>query len=159
MLLFDGAMGSMLQQAGMPAGAVPEEYNIDDPALIERIHREYLRAGADILTTNTFGCNALKMKDSRYAAQDMIRAALGCARRAVEAEGKRAYIALDIGPIGQLMEPMGTLKFEEAYALFRDMIVCAKDMADVILFETMSDLYEVKAGVLAAKQRTHAFRL
>ena len=148
MLLFDGAMGSMLQQAGMPAGAVPEEYNIGDPALIERIHREYLRAGADILTTNTFGCNALKMKDSRYAAQDMIRAALGCARRAVEAEGKRAYIALDIGPIGQLMEPMGTLKFEEAYALFRDMIVCAKDMADVILFETMSDLYEVKAGVL-----------
>lgn len=154
MLLFDGAMGSMLQQAGMPAGAVPEEYNIDDPALIERIHREYLRAGADILTTNTFGCNALKMKDSRYAAQDMICAALGCARRAVEAEGKRAYIALDIGPIGQLMEPMGTLKFEEAYALFRDMIVCAKDMADVILFETMSDLYEVKAGVLAAKENS-----
>ena len=154
MLLFDGAMGSMLQQAGMPAGAVPEEYNIDDPALIERIHREYLRAGADILTTNSFGCNAFKMKDSRYAAQDMIRAALGCARRAVEAEGKRAYIALDIGPIGQLMEPMGTLKFEEAYALFRDMIVCAKDMADVILFETMSDLYEVKAGVLAAKENS-----
>ena len=152
MLLFDGAMGSMLQQAGMPAGAIPEELNIDDPALIERIHREYLRAGADFLTTNTFGCNALKMKESRYDFQDMIRAGADCARRAIAAEGRKAYVALDIGPIGQLMEPMGTLKFDEAYTLFQDMINCAKDKVDVILFETMSDLYEVKAGVLAAKE-------
>ena len=153
-LLFDGAMGSQLQQRGLKPGMIPEELNISDPEMIIDIHSAYLQAGADFVTTNTFGCNPIKMAASRYDYREMIEAAVACARSAIEKTGKKAYTVLDIGPIGQLMEPMGTLKFSEAYDVFRQMILCAKDEVDLILFETMSDLYEVKAGVLAAKENS-----
>ncbi len=153
-LLFDGAMGSQLQQRGLKPGMIPEELNISDPEMIIDIHSAYLQAGADFVTTNTFGCNPIKMAASRYDYREMIEAAVACARSAIEKTGKKAYTVLDIGPIGKLMEPMGTLKFSEAYDVFRQMILCAKDEVDLILFETMSDLYEVKAGVLAAKENS-----
>ena len=151
-LLFDGAMGSQLQQRGLKPGMIPEELNISDPEMIIDIHSAYLQAGADFVTTNTFGCNPIKMAASRYDYREMIKAAVACARSAIEKTGKKAYTVLDIGPIGQLMEPMGTLKFSEAYDVFRQMILCAKDEVDLILFETMSDLYESRGACGEGKQ-------
>ena len=150
-LLFDGAMGSMLQQKGMKTGTIPETLNITDPKLIEEIHREYKEAGADILTTNTFGANALKLKDSIYTVQELITSGVQIAK-SVGAK----YTALGLGPIGQLMEPMGTLSFDTAYALFKEQVLAgAKAGADLVLVETISDPYEAKAAILAVKENTN----
>lgn len=151
-LVFDGAMGTQLQNAGLKAGDIPEVLNITNPELLVNIHKEYCDAGADFITTNTFGCNALKMKDSGYALKDLVEAAVCNAQAAKKMVHREVYIALDLGPIGQLIEPMGTLTFDEAYAIYKEVILYAKDHVDVVFFETMSDLYELKAGVLAAKE-------
>ncbi|MCR5848293.1 MAG: homocysteine S-methyltransferase family protein [Lachnospiraceae bacterium] len=153
-LFFDGGMGTQLQAAGLPVGAIPEELNIDDPKLIESVHARYLNAGADFITTNTFGANAHKMARAKYSNTDMIKAAVKIADTARKNAGreKDSYIALDIGPIGELLAPIGTLSFDDAYELFREQIVCVKDDIDVVIFETFGDLYELKAGVLAAKE-------
>lgn len=156
LLLFDGAMGTQLQEAGLKAGDIPEELNIEQPELIRSIHERYLNAGADFITTNTFGCNKLKMEESKYSFQDMLKAATANARQARENAGREedAYIVLDIGPIGQLLEPMGTLTFDEAYDIILAQVETVKEDVDAVLFETMSDLYEVKAGILAVKENT-----
>lgn len=156
LLLFDGAMGTQLQDAGLKAGDIPEELNIERPELIQSIHERYLEAGADFITTNTFGCNELKMKESRYGYQEMLRAAVSNAQTARKNAGREqdAYIVLDIGPIGQLLEPMGTLTFDEAYDIILSQVETVKEDVDAVLFETMSDLYEVKAGILAVKENT-----
>lgn len=156
LLIFDGAMGTQLQNAGLAAGAIPEELNIDRPELLQAIHGKYLDAGADFLTVNTFGCNRLKMKDAKYEIEEMLLAAVANAAKARKEAGREddAYIALDIGPIGQLLEPMGTLSFDEAYDIILEQVEIVKDQVDVVLFETMSDLYEVKAGILAVKEHT-----
>ena len=156
LLLFDGAMGTQLQEAGLKAGDIPEELNIEQPELIRSIHERYLNAGADFITTNTFGCNKLKMEESKYSFQDMLKAATANARQARENAGREedAYIVLDIGPIGQLLEPMGTLTFDEAYDIILAQVEAVKEDVDAVLFETMSDLYEVKAGILAVKENT-----
>lgn len=148
-LRLDGGTGSMLQKGGMPAGALPEVYNITEPARIIAVQRQFVQAGADILYANTFGANRHKMAKSSYSVQALITAGIECARKACE--GTDTKVALDIGPIGQLLEPLGTLSFEEAYDIFREEIEAGKD-ADLIVIETMTDLYECKAALLAAKE-------
>ncbi len=156
-LLFDGGMGTQLQEAGLKAGQIPEELNLDDPELITKVHCNYLKAGADFITTNTFGCNCLKMADAKYSVPEMIRAAIANAKKAQQIMGREqdSYIALDIGPIGTMLKPLGTLPFEEAYELIAEQIDAAADQVDAILFETMTDVYEVKAAVLAAKEHAN----
>ena len=148
----DGGTGTMLQKNGMPAGAVPEVYNITEPERIIAVNRAYAQAGADIICANTFGANRLKMKKTGYTPDELIRAGVRNAKKA--AEGTKALVALDIGPIGQLLEPLGTLTFEEAYDIFREEIIAGEE-ADVITIETMTDLYEAKAALLAAKENSN----
>lgn len=147
-ILLDGAMGTMLQNAGLEAGAAPELLNIDKPELIEDIHRKYVEAGSQIVYANTFGANRYKLKNN--SVKEIISAGISIAKKAC---GKKALVALDIGPIGQLLEPSGTMTFEEAYDIFKEQII-AGESADVIVFETMTDLYELKAAVLAAKENS-----
>lgn len=154
-LLFDGAMGTRLQHYGMIGGELPERYNLDHGDIVEQIHLEYLEAGADILTTNTFGANGHKLKEYGLGVDEVIGAAIACAKAAMVKSGKSAHIALDIGPIGQLMEPMGTLSFDQAYDLVKEEVLSGvKHGADLILFETMTDIYELKAAILAAKENS-----
>lgn len=147
-VLLDGAMGTMLQNAGLEAGAAPELLNIDKPELIEDIHRKYVEAGSQIVYANTFGANRYKLKNN--SVKEIISAGISIAKKAC---GKKALVALDIGPIGQLLEPSGTMTFEEAYDIFKEQII-AGESVDVIVFETMTDLYELKAAVLAAKENS-----
>ena len=157
LLFFDGGMGTMLQSAGLKAGELPELLNLTRPDLITSIHRTYYEAGCHIATTNTFGANADKMNAAGHSVEDVVTAAVNCAKAAREQCGDPSdrYIAMDMGPIGRLIEPMGDLSFDEAYAFFREMAVCGeKAGADLILIETMGAVYEVKAAVLAAKENT-----
>lgn len=148
-LIFDGAMGTMLQRYGIKSGELPESYNITHPEIIESIHKSYIDAGADIITTNTFGANSQKLKAYNYTPKEIITEGIKIARKSA---GNK-YVALDIGPIGQLMEPCGTLTFEKAYELFAEQVILGSASgADLILIETMSDLYEAKAAILAAKE-------
>lgn len=156
-LVFDGAMGTQLQEAGLKAGDIPECLNITHPELIQSIHQKYLNAGADFITTNTFGANALKMKNINYSLKEIIEAAIDNARAAQKNTNRQdnSYIALDIGPIGQLLEPMGTLSFDQAYEIIKEQVLLAKDKVDLVLLETMTDIYEVKAGILAVKENSN----
>lgn len=151
-LVFDGGFGSQLQARGMKAGEIPEYYNIDHPDIIIDIHKQYLKAGADFITTNTFGANPLKLEQHQYSYQEVILKAVENAKKARDSMNKECYIAFDIGPIGKLMEPMGTLSFDDVYQSVQQMIELVKDDVDVILLETMTDIYEIKASVLAIKE-------
>lgn len=147
-LIFDGAMGTMLQAAGLPTGGLPELYNLTNPDIVKNIHKAYVDAGADIITTNTFQANEFKLKDSGHTVEEIIESGIMLAK----ASGAK-YTALDIGPLGQLMKPMGTLDFDTAYNAFaRQIRVGVKAGADVILLETMSDILEIKAAVLAVRE-------
>ena len=151
--ILDGATGTMLQAAGLPLGELPESWNITHPDVVTEINRCYVEAGSDIIYANTFGANRHKTARSGYTPAQLIDAGVRCARAA--AEGTGARVALDIGPIGQLLEPLGTLTFDEAYDIFREMVTAGEAAgADLVVFETMSDLYEAKAAVLAAKEHT-----
>lgn len=153
LLIFDGAMGTMLQNMGLKLGELPETLNINSAEIIVEIHKKYIDAGSNMIITNTFGANELKMKNSIFSVEQVIESAVKNAKLA--ASGKDVGIALDIGPIGELMEPMGTLSFEEAYEIFkRQILQGVKSGVDAILIETMTDLYEVKAAVLAAKENS-----
>jgi 5-methyltetrahydrofolate--homocysteine methyltransferase len=148
-LLFDGGMGTMLQERGLLPGDLPEDMNLTAPEMVREIHAAYVAAGADVITTNTFGANELKLPGEQQVEQ-VIAAAVACAR----ASGAR-FVALDIGPLGQLLEPLGPLNFEQAYALFARQVRAGREAgADLIIIETMSDLYECKAAVLAAKEQS-----
>lgn len=149
-VFLDGGMGTMIQAAGIDAGHVPELLNLTSPEVIMNIHRAYAESGADIVYANTFGANRYKLADTGHTVREIVSAGIGNARKAV---GSNALVALDIGPIGQLLEPSGTLKFEEAYDCYKE-IVLAGSEADVIVLETMTDLYEVKAALLAAKENS-----
>lgn len=147
--LFDGAMGTMLQKAGLPAGMPPEKMNLTVPETVKAIHTAYAAAGADILTANTFGASRQKLREDPAP---YITAGVRLARQAA---GENTLVALDVGPLGVLMQPFGELSFEEAYSLFAEIVEAgAKAGADLILIETMSDLLEAKAALLAAKERT-----
>lgn len=145
-VLLDGAMGTMLQKSGLKLGEIPETLNITNPEAIISIHKAYVEAGSEIISTNTFGANSYKMKNCGYSVTELIGAAVKNARSAAR---DKALVALDIGPIGQLLEPAGSLSFERAYEYFKEEVLAGKD-ADVIFFETFTDLLELKAGVLAA---------
>ena len=151
-ILLDGAMGTVLQDSGLEVGGIPELLNINNPELIINIHKKYIESGAQIIYSNTFGGNRYKLAGCGYSLNDIICAAVANAKKACE--GTDCLVALDIGPIGQLLEPTGSLTFEEAYSIFKEQIIAGKD-ADVIVFETMTDLYEIKAGVLAAKENSN----
>lgn len=153
-LVFDGAMGTQLQAAGLKAGDIPECLNVTDPKLIQSIHLNYLNAGADFITTNTFGANALKLKNAPYSQTEIIEKAIDNAIIAQKKANKESYIAYDIGPIGQLLQPMGTISFDQAYEIVKEQVLLAKDKVDLFLLETMSDIYEVKAAVLAIKENS-----
>ena len=150
-VLLDGAMGTMLQAAGLPLGARPEALNLEDPALIESIHARYAAAGSRILCANTFGASAHKLAGSGYTVEQVVDAAIRCARRAAQPYG--SLVALDIGPLGELLEPAGTLPFEEAVEAFAEIVRAgAAAGADLILCETFTDLYELKAALLACRE-------
>lgn len=149
-VFLDGGMGTMLQAAGLGTDHVPELLNITAPESIISIHSQYVDSGADIVYSNTFGANSYKLSESGHSVDEVVAAGISNAKKAAAG---RALVALDIGPIGQLLEPSGTLSFEEAYDCFREIVIAGKD-ADLIVIETMTDLYEVKAAVLAAKENS-----
>ena len=190
-LYFDGAMGTRLQAAGLKPGELPEAWNITHGDVVAEIHASYVRAGANILKSNTFGANALKMQNSGYSVEDVVLAAFKNARAAfakvaeeqkettcaiagdtaeqkgtdcAEADSESAaskieqakqFVALDLGPTGKLLAPYGDLQFEEAVALYAEQVRAGvKANADLILVETMSDSYEAKAAILAAKENS-----
>ena len=153
-ILLDGGMGTMLQAAGLKLGARPEELNITDPALIEGIHGQYAAAGSRIVNANTFGASAHKLAGSAYTLEQVITAGIENCKRACAPYG--ALTALDVGPLGELLEPSGTLAFEDAVAEYARIVKAGEAAgADLIFFETYTDLYELKAALLAAKENTH----
>lgn len=152
-VILDGAMGTMLQAAGLKMGEIPEVLSITRPELLVEIHEKYLKAGSDVVYANTFGANSYKLDGSGYTVKELVEAAIKNARQACENVNPDAYVALDIGPIGQLLEPTGVLKFEDAYDIYKEIILAGKD-ADLIVFETMTDLLECKAAILAAKENS-----
>ena len=151
--ILDGAMGTMLQAAGLQVGELPELWNLTHPETVTAIQRQYVEAGSRVLYANTFGANRHKVAASGHSPAELIAGGIRAARAA--AEGTDTKVALDVGPIGQLLEPLGTMTFEEAYDIYREMVVAGAEAgADLVIFETMSDLGEVKAAVLAAKEHT-----
>lgn len=157
LLFFDGGMGTLLQAAGLAPGELPETWNIRHPETVIGIHKAYIEAGSDIVLTNTFGANALKFHDDNCSLKEIVTAAVGHVKQAAEqaTNGRRVYTALDIGPTGKLLKPMGDLEFESAYEAFGEVMRYGEEAgADLIHIETMSDTYELKAAVLAAKENT-----
>ncbi len=148
-LLFDGAMGTALQARGFDTSQHPELLCLSNPAVITDIHKTYVEAGSEVATTNTFGANALKLAGAAHVL-DVFAAATACAR-----ESGVRYVAADIGPLGALLEPSGTLTFEEAYQLFAEQAqAIAQTDADLVIIETMSDVLEMKAAILAVQEHT-----
>lgn len=150
-LFFDGAMGTMLQKNGLKTGELPENMNLTHPDVLLKIHREYLDSGCNVITTNTFGANSLKFNN----VDEIISSAVSLAKKSTEDYDRDTFVALDVGPIGRLLEPCGDLPFNDAYELFKEQVIAGeKAGADLVLIETMGDLYEIKAAVLAAKENT-----
>lgn len=150
-ILFDGAMGTMLQKSGLKLGGLPEELNFTDPALIEDIHRQYISAGAMAVYTNTFGANRHKLRNSRYSVGEIVERGIEIARRACR--GTDTLVGLDTGSIGRLLRPTGDMPIDEAYDMFREIMLAGRG-ADFIAIETMTDLMEAKTALLAAKENT-----
>lgn len=150
-IYFDGGFGTVLQEMGLESGEQPAQWNIDHPDRITAIHKAYLEAGSDIVTTNTFGVNSLKFNNAAEYAE----AAVKCAKEAVKGYENK-YIAYDIGPTGRLIKPMGNMEFEEAVSIFKECTEYAVNFgADLIIIETMNDSYETKAALLAAKENSN----
>ena len=158
LLFFDGGMGTLLQAKGLLPGELPEIWNLEHAEAVVEIHRKYFEAGSDIIFTNTFGANALKFHSREYGLKEFVTAAIENARKGAEQgvrDGREVYVALDIGPTGKLLQPMGDLSFEKAYEAFAEAVKYGEEAgADLIHIETMSDTYEMKAAVLAAKENT-----
>ncbi|MCM1184015.1 MAG: homocysteine S-methyltransferase family protein [Roseburia sp.] len=161
LLFFDGGMGTLLQSRGLQAGEIPETWNVLHPEAIRQIHREYLLAGCNIVKANTFGVNGFKCKDTPYSVEELVRAGIRLSQEAiaqVRAElntDRPMYTALDVGSLGKLLKPLGEIAFSQAYDAFREIVTAgAQAGADLILIETVSDSYEMKAAVLAAKENS-----
>lgn len=158
LIFFDGGTGTLLQEKGLKPGELPEVWNLEHTEEMIDIHRQYYEAGSDIVLSNTFGANALKFHDSDYDLEDIVTAAVVNLKEAAQLgvhDGREVYAGLDIGPTGKLLKPMGDLSFEDAYNAFKEVAVTGEAAgADLIHIETMSDTYEVKAAVLAAKENT-----
>ncbi|MHC1773017.1 MAG: homocysteine S-methyltransferase family protein [Flexilinea sp.] len=154
-IILDGAMGTLLQSMGLMTEKVPEAINLTNPEAVTDIHRRYIRSGAEIIYSNTLGVNGYKLSDSGYSVEQLISAAVRNAKSAIAAENPETLIALDCGPIGTMLKPNGDLSFEEAYDIFREIVVCGeKAGVNLIVFETFTDLLEIKAAILAAKEYT-----
>lgn len=159
-LFFDGGMGTLLQERGLRTGEVPETWNILHPEVIKQIHKEYLLAGCNMVSANTFGVNAFKCKNLDYTMEELVTAGIRLTREAIEEVRSESnhpmYAALDIGSIGKLLKPLGEISFDQAYETFKEIIIAGdKAGADLILIETVSDSYEIKAAVLAAKENSN----
>lgn len=151
-LVFDGGMGTMLLASGLPAGASPDAWNITNPDAVRAVHAAYLAAGADVITSNTFGSTVPRQKHGSYKPAELAAAGIRLVKEAIQASGKTAYAALDIGPLGEFLEPLGDLTEEEALDYFREPIEAGVSAgADCILIETMSALDEALVCVKAAK--------
>ncbi len=151
-LVFDGGLGTMLLATGLPAGTSPDHWNILNPDAVRAVHAAYLTAGADVITANTFGSNAARQKRGGYKPADLVAAGMQLVKDAISASGRKAYAALDVGPLGEFLEPLGDLTAEEAEAYFREPIEAGVSAgAECILIETMGALDEALACVRAAK--------
>ena len=151
-VILDGGFGTEMQKRGMKPGETSEIMNFKMEDEVCAVLRSYVDAGSDIVSANTFGINRFKLKDTGYTVEETVNKALDIAKNAVS--GTDTLVALDIGPVGQLLEPTGTLSFEEAYDVFAEIIRAAGDKPDLIVIETMTDLYEIKAALLAAKENS-----
>ena len=152
-VILDGAMGTVLQSRGLAPGGVPELLNLERPGLLREVYQEYIAAGSDVIYTNTFGANALKLARTGKSVREVVSAAVALAKDA--AAGTQTLVALDVGPLGELLEPLGTLCFERAYELFREVALAGAEAgADLAVVETMTDLYEAQAALLALKENT-----
>lgn len=152
-VFLDGGMGTQLQKRGLKPGQKPELAALEMPETLKAIHAEYAAAGADLLLANTFGANARKLAGTGYSVAQVVQASLACAQEAAAATG--ALVGLDIGPLGELLAPAGTLPFEEAYDAFAEIVQAGVHAgADFVFLETMTDLYELKAAILAAKENS-----
>ena len=153
LVYLDGGTGTLLQAAGLQPGELPETWNILHPEIITDLHRSYYEAGSNVVCTNTFGANCLKYdgKDGRFALADVVRAAVRNARKAAD-EAPGRFVALDIGPLGKMLQPLGDLPFERAVEIFAETVRAGKEGADLVLIETMNDSYETKAALLAVKE-------
>lgn len=154
MLLFDGAMGTQLQARGLAAGELPEVWNLTKTEAVFEIHKAYVDAGCDILKTNTFGANALKFEGTPYTVETIVKAGVQNAKKAAATAEREVFVALDMGPTGKLLKPYGELEFCKAYELYKEQVLAGREAADLVLIETMGDLYEIKAAVLAAKENS-----
>ena len=161
-VFFDGGMGTMIQKTGVVGYSIPEDLNFYHPEIIKDIHHQYLEAGANVLTANSFGANPIKLEEGRFTTEEYITEAIKLQKEAIEeyenshpeTKGKH-FCSWDSGQIGKLLEPMGTLTFDEAYEAFKECaLIAEKAGADLAIIETMSDLYEVKAAVLAIQENT-----
>jgi len=151
-IIFDGAMGTMLQKRGLKPGLRPDIMNMTAPDTVESVHRMYVEAGSDIICSNTFGANAIALRGTGYSPGEIITAAVAIARRAC---GGAAKVALDIGPTGRLLEPMGDMERERAYELFSEQAIAGENAgADYAAIETMGDLGELEAAILAVRENT-----
>lgn len=155
-LILDGGMGTQLQKKGLKAGELPELWNINQPDVIKGIHLDYLRSGADVVYINTFGLNRFKFKGQAHTVGELAAAAARNAREAClqheKETGKKAFVALDIGPTGRLLKPVGDLDFEDCVSAYQELVIAAAPLCDLVVVETMTDPYEMKAAILAAKE-------
>ena len=150
--LLDGAMGTMLQRSGLKPGEIPELKNLENPEMVAAVHRAYVEAGSQAVYANTFGANRRKLQKTGHTVAEVISAGVRLAKKEA---GEKAFVGLDVGPLGELLEPLGTLSFEDAYDQFAEMMEAgAAAGADLVAIETMTDLYETKAALLAAKEHT-----
>lgn len=149
-IFFDGSMGTMLQKSGLKQGELPDLLNIKCPEKVEAVHKAYISSGADIITTNTFGCNPHSLSGTGFTADEVIKCGINIARRA-----GAGFVAQDIGPLGQLMQPMGPVSFDDAYSCFKQQVIAGvSGGADMFIIETVSDIYEAKAAILAVKENS-----
>lgn len=155
-LFFDGAMGTMLQNRGLEPGKLPESMNITNPEVVMQIHSLYIQAGCNIIKTNTFGANPLKLCNTEYNCMQLFKSGVALAKQAAKMCNQRVYVAADIGPLGKLLQPLGELSFDSAYKAFSEMAIAGeRSGADLILIETITNPYEAKAALLAAKENTN----
>lgn len=155
LLFFDGGLGTLLQAHGLTGGELPEVWNITHPNVVIEIHKEYIKAGSSIISTNTFGANSVKLKDSGYSVADLVKGGISNAVSAKEQTSSDAMIALSFGTIGKLLAPVGEVSFEDAYSLYKEIVISADhSLLDCIIIETMCDTYDVKAAALAARENS-----
>ena len=159
-LLLDGAMGTMLQKYGLRSGECSEGWNISHPQVVQKIHQEYIKAGADVILTNTFGANRIKLSsfDRENNILKINEIAVNIAKRAINKEinsKKRIFIAGSVGPTGKILEPYGDLKVSEAYKNYKEQaVILEKAGIDLIILETFYDLEEIRAALKAVKENT-----